>query len=128
MDIALGGQGAPIVPIGEKLLFNEHDFFLNIGGIANISHQKNEQFIAFDVCPANSILNRLANEAGKEYDDGGAMAAEGNIDMQLLEILNAQNITAIPIRNPYQTISGRNNLSLDPGFGVENRRQLKNLC
>jgi len=90
MDIALGGQGAPIVPIGEKLLFNEHDFFLNIGGIANISHQKNEQFIAFDVCPANSILNRLANEAGKEYDAGGAMAAIGNIDLQLLEKLNAQ--------------------------------------
>ena len=108
MDIALGGQGAPIVPIGEKLLFNEHDFFLNIGGIANISHQKNEQFIAFDVCPANSILNRLANEAGKEYDDGGAMAAEGNIDMQLLEILNAQKYYS----HPYPK-------SLSNNFGAE---------
>jgi anhydro-N-acetylmuramic acid kinase len=90
MDVALGGQGAPIVPIGEKLLFNEHDFFLNIGGIANISYKKNDQFIAFDVCPANSILNRLANEAGKDYDDAGAMAVKGNIDLQVLEKLNAQ--------------------------------------
>lgn len=88
MDLALGGQGAPIVPIGEKLLFNEYDFFLNIGGIANISYKKNEQYIAFDVCPANSILNRLANEEGKEYDDGGTMAAKGKNDLQLLEKLN----------------------------------------
>jgi anhydro-N-acetylmuramic acid kinase len=90
MDLALGGQGAPIVPIGEKLLFNEHDFFLNIGGIANISYKENKKFIAFDVCPANCILNKLANEAGKEYDDGGAMADKGKIDLQLLEKLNAQ--------------------------------------
>ena len=88
MDIALDGQGAPIVPIGEKLLFNDFDFFLNLGGIANISYKEKENFIAFDVCPANSILNMLAGESGKKYDDNGAMAAKGNVDKLLLAKLN----------------------------------------
>ncbi len=91
MDLALGGQGAPIVPIGEKLLFNEYDFLLNIGGIANLSYRQNENFIAFDVCPANAILNRLAHESGKDYDDGGDMAAKGNVNEQLLAHLDAQD-------------------------------------
>ncbi|HXB43777.1 MAG TPA: anhydro-N-acetylmuramic acid kinase, partial [Puia sp.] len=91
MDMALGGQGAPIVPVGEQLLFGEYDFFLNIGGIANISYKQNDHFIAFDVCPANSILNMLSNEAGKDFDDGGAMASKGNIKEQLLKKLNGQD-------------------------------------
>jgi anhydro-N-acetylmuramic acid kinase len=88
MDLAFGGQGAPIVPIGEKLLLGDYDFFLNIGGIANISFNA-EKYIAFDVCPANRILNMLANESGKEYDEGGKIAASGKIDPILLEKLNA---------------------------------------
>ena len=60
MDVALNGQGAPIVPLGEKLLFPDYDFYLNIGGIANLSFQTKNNFIAFDVCAANSILNKLA--------------------------------------------------------------------
>jgi anhydro-N-acetylmuramic acid kinase len=88
MDIALGGQGAPIVPIGEKLLFSEYDFFLNIGGIANISCKINDQFIGFDICPANRILNLLANEVNKEFDLNGELAAQGNINNELLEKLN----------------------------------------
>lgn len=91
MDMALGGQGAPIVPIGEKLLFNDYDFFLNIGGIANLSYKHNDHFIAFDVCPANSILNRLSNAAGKDYDDDGRMALNGNVDEVLLKKLNGQD-------------------------------------
>src|ERR1022692_2441518 len=83
MDIALGGQGAPIVPVGEKLLFTEYDFFLNIGGITNISYKQNDNFIAFDVCPANSILNMLSNEAGKDFDEGGAMASKGDVNEQI---------------------------------------------
>src|ERR1700722_18928852 len=70
VDMALGGQGAPIVPIGEKLLFPEYDLFLNIGGIANLS-AKGENFIGFDVCPANRILNLLAAKTGKEFDENG---------------------------------------------------------
>jgi anhydro-N-acetylmuramic acid kinase len=88
IDVALGGQGAPIVPIGEKLLFNDVDFFLNLGGIANISQKKNNEFIAFDVCPANRVLNMLANELGKDFDEDGRLAAQGSINNNLLEELN----------------------------------------
>jgi anhydro-N-acetylmuramic acid kinase len=95
MDIAFGGQGAPIVPIGEKLLLQEADYYLNIGGIANISFS-GETYKAYDVCPANRVLNMLANDAGKEYDAGGAMAALGIIDVQLLEKLNALEYYKLP--------------------------------
>lgn len=88
LDIAFGGQGAPIVPIGEKLLLADYDLFLNIGGIANIS-VNGEKFIGFDICPANKVLNMLANNAGKDFDDGGEMAAAGQINFPLLEKLNA---------------------------------------
>jgi anhydro-N-acetylmuramic acid kinase len=101
MDIALGGQGAPIVPIGEKLLLNEYDFFLNLGGIANVSvnssilqnkqSQYNGQndFVAFDICPANRVLNMLSHEAGKSFDENGELARTGKVDRILLEKLNA---------------------------------------
>ena len=91
MDIALGGQGAPIVPIGESLLLGDYDYFLNIGGIANISSpgQNNSRRWGFDICAANRVLNMLAAEAGKEYDDEGRMAAGGNIHEQLLHQLNS---------------------------------------
>ncbi len=88
LDIAFGGQGAPIVPIGEKLLLSDYDLFLNIGGIANIS-VNGEKYIGFDVCPANKILNMLANEAGKDFDEGGKMASAGQINVSLLEKLNS---------------------------------------
>ncbi len=87
VDIALGGQGAPIVPIGEKLLFPEFDFFLNIGGIANLSVNR-ESFIGFDVCPANRVLNLLSASAEKGYDENGNLAATGNVDENLLNRLN----------------------------------------
>jgi anhydro-N-acetylmuramic acid kinase len=86
-DVALGGQGAPIVPMGEKLLFPEYDFFLNIGGIANLSSNL-EKFIGFDLCPANRILNLLASDTEKGYDENGRLASEGQIDNQLLNRLN----------------------------------------
>jgi anhydro-N-acetylmuramic acid kinase len=88
LDVAFGGQGAPIVPIAEKLLFPEFNLFLNLGGIANISFN-GEKYIAFDVCPANRVLNLIANETGKEYDENGSLAARGKIDSALLEKLNA---------------------------------------
>jgi anhydro-N-acetylmuramic acid kinase len=89
LDIALGGQGAPIVPIGEKLLFAGYDHFLNIGGIANISVHKDGKCIAFDVCAANRVLNMLAGQEGLQYDDGGQLAAMGNVDINLLNSLNS---------------------------------------
>jgi anhydro-N-acetylmuramic acid kinase len=87
LDVALGGQGAPIVPIGEKLLFSEYDMFLNIGGIANLS-ANTESFIGFDVCPANRVLNLLAAETGKGFDENGMLASSGNIDESILTRLN----------------------------------------
>jgi anhydro-N-acetylmuramic acid kinase len=83
MDVAFGGQGAPIVPIGEKLLLGNYDYFLNVGGIANISANA-EQYLAFDVCAANRVLNMLANEAGRDYDENGEMARKGNLNNGLL--------------------------------------------
>lgn len=88
MDIAFGGQGAPLVPLGEKKLFSDNRFFLNIGGIANVSAHTDKVF-GFDVCPANRILNRLAEKAGKEYDDKGIMAKSGKVNPLLLDELNA---------------------------------------
>lgn len=90
MDVALGGQGAPIVPVGEKYLFPEEHFFLNIGGIANISFHKADEVIAFDVCPANRVLNSLVEEMELDFDEGGKIASGGVLDEQLLKELNAQ--------------------------------------
>ena len=90
MDVALGGQGAPIVPVGEKLLLKDYEYFLNLGGIANISANSNT-YIAFDVCPANRVLNMLANKEGKEYDDKGQIAKSGSVNLALFEQLNNQN-------------------------------------
>ncbi len=87
MDIALDGQGAPIVPMGEKLLLKEYNYFFNIGGIANISANL-DTYIAFDVCPANRVLNMLANKEGKTYDDKGQIAKTGSVNKSLLMQLN----------------------------------------
>jgi anhydro-N-acetylmuramic acid kinase len=88
LDVAFGGQGAPIVPIGEKLLLKEYDLFLNLGGIANISLNRPDKYIAFDVCPANRVLNLISNGVDKEYDEGGQMAVLGNVHEELLQKLN----------------------------------------
>ena len=87
LDVALGGEGAPIVPIGEKLLMSDYDYFLNLGGIANISVNA-EKYIAFDVCAANRVLNMLADQIGKEFDEGGKIAAGGSIHSDLLQKLS----------------------------------------
>lgn len=87
MDMALGGQGAPIVPIGEKLLLGDYHYFLNLGGIANISLNMPSSYVAFDVCPANRVLNMLAKNSGKEFDERGAMARNGKVHEGLLNIL-----------------------------------------
>ena len=88
MDVALGGQGAPIVPMGENILFPGFKYFLNIGGIANISYHDEVVHDAFDVCPANRVLNMLSAQAGKAFDEGGSIAASGNVHQELLRELN----------------------------------------
>ncbi|MGN6297599.1 MAG: anhydro-N-acetylmuramic acid kinase, partial [Ginsengibacter sp.] len=100
LDVALGGQGAPIVPMGEKLLFPGYHYFLNIGGIANLSiHSKatnnedlysaKDEILAFDICAANRVLNMLASERGFQYDEDGNLAAQGKVNPDLLNKLNS---------------------------------------
>lgn len=88
IDVALGGQGAPLVPIGDKLLFSEYDVCLNLGGIANISFDKGGKRLAFDCCPVNIVLNALAKEKGLEYDKDGLLAQKGIVDDNLFDALN----------------------------------------
>ncbi|MBA2610969.1 MAG: anhydro-N-acetylmuramic acid kinase [Bacteroidetes bacterium] len=89
LDVANGGQGAPLVPIGDKLLFGDYDACLNIGGIANISFDKNKKRIAYDICEANMLLNYLAERTGKAYDKDGKIAKSGKVNAKLLKELNA---------------------------------------
>jgi anhydro-N-acetylmuramic acid kinase len=88
-DVLLGGQGAPLVPIGDRELFGEYDYCLNLGGIANISYEENGKRLAFDVCPANMALNWLAMKLGKEYDKDGLLAIKGKPVPELLSRFNA---------------------------------------
>lgn len=88
VDVALGGQGAPLVPLGDQLLFSAYDYCLNLGGISNISYQKNGTLVAFDICPVNMVLNHLAALLGVAYDKDGAAAAAGKVSAAMLEELN----------------------------------------
>ncbi len=90
IDVALGGQGTPVAPIGDKILFGEFKFCLNIGGIANISCKLDNRIIGFDICGANMVLNALASEIDLEFDKDGSIARSGNVNHDLLNELNAQ--------------------------------------
>lgn len=96
MDVALGGKGAPIVPIGEKLLFGEYNCFLNIGTHAFITCHTPQALIAFDICPVNKVLNMLAAQAGELYDKDGKIAANGHLKPELLKILNELEYYSMP--------------------------------
>lgn len=87
-DLALNGNGAPLVPIGDQLLFSEYDYCINLGGISNISYQIKDDRIAFDICPVNMVLNYLANQLGSDYDKNGDFAKAGQIITPLYEQLN----------------------------------------
>jgi anhydro-N-acetylmuramic acid kinase len=98
LDVALGGQGAPIVAIGDQLLFSEYQYWLNIGGIANVSFKNNEGKIqAFDICVANQALNYLSNLKGFEFDNDGEMAQTGNLLHQELEQLLQASFYSQPL-------------------------------
>lgn len=87
-DMDKGGQGAPIVPIGDLHLFKQYKYCLNIGGIANISIKTKDSIIAFDICSANQVLNYFAFLNGFKYDDKGALASKGSLEQKLFERLN----------------------------------------
>lgn len=95
-DVKLGGQGAPLVPIGDRLLFSGadrgeggYDYCLNLGGFANVSSEINGQRIAYDICPVNIVLNRYAEKLGNDFDEDGNWAKSGSINSELLQKLNA---------------------------------------
>jgi len=88
-DVALKGQGAPLVPVGDRLLFSEYDYCLNLGGFANISFELESERVAFDICPANIVLNALAQRKGFDCDWGGELGKKGELIYQLLDRLNA---------------------------------------
>ncbi|HET8574047.1 MAG TPA: anhydro-N-acetylmuramic acid kinase [Edaphocola sp.] len=90
MDVALGGQGAPIVPIADQLLFSDYDFCLNLGGIANITVNSADEPLAFDICPANQLLDHFARKKGVAFDRDGILARAGQCNPNSLAAINQQ--------------------------------------
>lgn len=88
-DVFLGGNGAPLVPIGDELLFSEVDACLNLGGFSNISFNKKGKRIAFDICPVNIVFNYFTKYLGKNFDENGEFAKKGKVNSGILEMLNS---------------------------------------
>ena len=89
LDVALGGQGAPLVPLGERDLFPGHRAFLNLGGICNVGLHGTDRVLGYDACIGNQALDRLAGEAGLDCDRDGALARSGAVNEELLATLDA---------------------------------------
>jgi anhydro-N-acetylmuramic acid kinase len=88
-DVQFGGQGAPLVPIGDRILFSEYEYCMNLGGFSNVSFEQNNKRIAFDISPVNTVLNFYANQLGLDYDDKGSISRTGICNKELLNELNA---------------------------------------
>ncbi len=95
-DVLMGGNGAPLVPIGDELLFSEYDACMNLGGFSNISLKQDNRRIAFDIAPVNIVLNRLAQQFNKNFDENGDLARKGKLNNALLEKLNALDFYSRP--------------------------------
>lgn len=96
LDMALGGQGAPLVPVGDELLFGKYMFCLNLGGFANISSRKGNERIAGDICPVNIVANHLASHCNRPYDKNGILGSRGKIIPELVHELNSLDFYARP--------------------------------
>jgi anhydro-N-acetylmuramic acid kinase len=108
-DVDFGGQGAPLVPVGDNLLFNKYDFCINLGGFSNISFSKSSNVIAFDICPFNIVLNYYSKKLGYEFDNLGALSSKGKVINPLLDKLNSLH---------YYKLNGPKSLGLE--WVVEN--------
>ncbi len=95
-DVALGGQGAPLVPIGDQIFFGAYDFCLNLGGISNISLTQKGKRIAYDIGLANMILNYITRKIDMAYDKGGELARSGHINQNMLDALNGLKYYSLP--------------------------------
>ena len=84
-DVKLGGQGAPLVPVGEQYLFPEYNTLINLGGFANITKRIKNNLIAYDICPINIVFNYLSRIKELKYDDGGHIASTGSINQDLYD-------------------------------------------
>jgi len=89
LDVAMGGQGAPLVPAGDEYLFGRYDYCLNLGGFSNISFKKENKRIAFDICPVNMGLNLIAGKMGFSFDENGHAGRGGKVIHGLVEQLNS---------------------------------------
>ena len=88
LDVSLGGQGAPLVPIGDLHLFPNYKYCINLGGFANISIKKESEITAFDICPVNIVLNQVCKELNIDYDNNGDIAKKGKLVPKLIQQLN----------------------------------------
>jgi anhydro-N-acetylmuramic acid kinase len=122
MDVALGGQGAPLVPVGDELLFSRYAYCLNLGGFANVSYRHEGKRIAFDICPVNIVLNELARRTGKDFDKDGKIGRSGIPDPQLVRELNSldyyiqkgpKSLGREWVENSYLPLLGKYNLPIE---------------
>lgn len=96
LDVCLGGQGAPLVPVGDMLLFSDYNYCLNIGGFANVSFENDGKRLAYDICPANIMLNRIAKLFGRDFDKDGDIGRTGKVNNELLRKLNSLPYYSLP--------------------------------
>ena len=121
-DVKLGGQGAPLVPIGDKLLFYDYDFCLNLGGFANISFEEDSKRIAFDICPVNIVLNYYSEKLGFEFDEDGKISKQGTINTKLLESAQCDVLFAPDVKEIYAENITATSFDFD---GLENQMEGK---
>jgi anhydro-N-acetylmuramic acid kinase len=95
-DVSKGGQGAPLVPVGDHHLFGAYDCCLNLGGIANLSLEENSKRIAYDICPANLVLNHISGSLGLAYDRNGVLASKGHLIQEIYNQLNELEYYSMP--------------------------------
>ncbi|WP_345085095.1 anhydro-N-acetylmuramic acid kinase [Nemorincola caseinilytica] len=124
MDVAHGGQGAPIVPVGDRLLFGSYDLLLNIGGIANITIRRPDGDLAFDVCPANQVINALAGRVGKTMDENGAIARTGSILPGILATLEAEEYYS---QVPPRSLSNEQAMQMADALLADDTSEIKDL-